>query len=115
MANPRSFSIGVDNFLNLVRPHGRPSTSFPLGLSGNDTRRGSTESLHQWFVRLVDKYCDGDPTLVGAEDNIAIFANFGWQKDVLRYASVPTLIVIDGTLVDFYRGETQSIGKVSRS
>jgi hypothetical protein len=102
MASAQSFSTGVDNLLVRVRPHGQPGTAFPYGLDAPDTRRGEAETFHQWFVRLVDKYCGGDPTLVAIEDGIAVFANFAWRKDRLVYASVPTLIVVDGTLEDFY-------------
>jgi len=55
MAEPELLSIGVDNFLARIRPHGRPITAFPHGLDVNDTRREPAETLHAWFVRLVDK------------------------------------------------------------
>lgn len=102
MASAPSFSAGVDNVLLRVRPHGQPTTAFPYGLHATDTRRANAETLHQWFDRLVDKYSAGDPRLVAVEENIAIFANFAWRKDRLVYASMPTLIVIDATLEDFY-------------
>lgn len=92
----------MDNLLVRVRPHGQPATAFPYRLDATDTRRGDPETLHQWFVRLVDKYCGGEPALVAVEDGIAIFANFVWRKNRLIYASVPTLIVPEGTLDDFY-------------
>jgi hypothetical protein len=102
MASAQSFSTGVDNVLLRVRPHGQLWTAFPHGLNATDTRRDKAETLHQWFVRLVDQYCGGDPRLVAVEENIAIFANFAWRKDRLIYASVPTLVVIEGSLEDFY-------------
>lgn len=109
MPSTQSFSTGVDNLLVRVRPHGQPATAFPHGLDAADTRRGDSETLHQWFVRLVDKYCGGEPTLVAVEDGIAVFANFVWRKDRLVYASVPTLIVPEGTLEDFYADDGRPV------
>lgn len=101
MVEPQSFSHGVDRFLHVIRPHGRERTAFPRDLNAADSRRGRGETLHAWFVRLVDKYCPHDPAIVGIEEGIGIFANFGWGKNRLVYASVPTLIVPGGTLEDF--------------
>jgi hypothetical protein len=98
---PQSFSDGVDRLLAAVRPHGRPETAFPDKLIVTDTRRTSGETLHAWFVRLVDQYCASDPNLVALEENVAVFAKFKWEKDRLIYASVPTLVA-GCTLVDFY-------------
>jgi hypothetical protein len=96
-----SFSDGVDNVIALVRPHGRPETAFPTGLDVADTRRVSGEDLHGWFVRLVDKYCRGDPQLIAVEVNVALMAKFRWEKDRLVYASVPTLVAAV-TLDEYY-------------
>lgn len=98
---PQSFSDGVDKVVALVRPYSRPETAFPAALDVADTRRGSAEDLHGWFVRLVDKYCQGDPLLVGIEENIALMAKFKWEKNRLTYASVPTLIT-ESTLEEYY-------------
>ncbi len=77
---PQSFSYGIDKVVALVRPHGRPGTAFPLALDVADTRRGSAENLHGWFVRLVDKYCQGDPLQVSIEENIALMAKLNWRR-----------------------------------
>ncbi len=103
MPDAKSFSIGVDRLLAEIRPHGRSTTDYPKDLDPTDTRRGDKETLQSWFVRLVDKYCNGDPALVAMENYIAIFANCGWDKGRLHYVSMPTLIV-EGTLEDFYLG-----------
>ena len=63
--------------------------------------RGSAENLHGWFGRLVDKYCQGEPLRAGIEENIALMANFRWEKGRLMYASVSTLIT-GPTLEDYY-------------
>jgi hypothetical protein len=98
---PRSFSDGVDKLVATIRPHGRPETAFPASLGADDTRRANGETLHAWFVRLVDKHCGGEPGLVGIEENIALMANFKWEKDRLIYACVPTLVTVC-TLEDYY-------------
>lgn len=62
-----SFSDGVDRLLNHVRPHGRPSTAFPVGLDGAKTRREAGESLRAWFRRLVDDFGDKQQAQVIAQ------------------------------------------------
>jgi hypothetical protein len=98
--NRASFSAGTDRLLECVRPYGRPETAFPEGLDVADTRRVSGESLREWFVRLVDKYCGGDPRQVGIEENIAILAKLKWEEGRLIYASVPVLVA-DRTLDEY--------------
>lgn len=109
MSSSNSFSYGVENLLGRVRPHGRPATVYPEGLVGNDTRREDAESLHQWFVRLVDKYCDGDPNRVAVEEHIAVFASFAWEQDRLAYASVPTVVAEGGVELLYLEPTTQAV------
>lgn len=96
------FSAGVERLLSYIRPYGRPTTAFPHGLNADSTYFQAGETLRQWFVRLVDAKCAGDPRRVAIEDGIAVFANLAWRSDLLRYASIPTLIVVGATLDDFY-------------
>ncbi len=101
-----SFSDGIDKVVEIVRPHGAPpETAFPsLPLDVTDTRRRSGDNLHEWFKRLVDKYCQGDPTQIRIEDNIALMAKFKWdklEKNRLIYASVP-ILVTESTLEEYY-------------
>ena len=105
MAKAISFSTGVDRFVDLIRPHGRPGSAFPTGLAVKDAQRRSNETLQEWFVRLVDRCCGGAPRRMGLEDNLAVFANFRWDRDKLVYASMPTLVVEGCDLDQFYRGE----------
>ena len=108
MANSESFSLGVDNVIQQVRPYGRLASTFPNGLDANDTRRSGGETLQQWFVRLVDTYCNGDPDRVAVEENVAIFASLKWRKDELCFASIPALVT-SCDLVDFYFGEPAEV------
>ena len=39
--------------------------------TGSDVR--PEETLRQWFVRVVNDYCDGQPKRTALEDNIAVF------------------------------------------
>ena len=76
----QSFSTSVDKFLETIRSYGRPTSCFPQNLDEQQSRRRAGESLHDWFVRLVDKFGDGEPKRYALERNLAIFALLGWQK-----------------------------------
>ncbi len=89
MSESQLFSIGVDRLLQAVRPYGQAWTCYPAGLDANEARRTDNESLHDWFVRMVDFYCQGEPLLVAIEENLAVFASLGWEeRHRLRYANV---------------------------
>lgn len=108
MAKARSFSIGVDNLLERLRPHSRPATAFPVEFDVADARRAGAETVRQWFMRLVDKYCGGDPALAAIESNIAVFAKLKWNRDRLVYATMPTLIA-ECDLEEYYqRGNAEA-------
>ncbi len=101
MSEIRSFSQGVDGFLNVIRPHSRSETQFPRTLKDDQIRRKSSESLHTWFVRMVDESCKGDIEQVAIEDRLAIFARFRWNKEELIYANIQTIIT-ETSLEDYY-------------
>ena len=77
--------------------------AFPQNLSEAAARRSPGESLHAWFVRLVNDFCDGHPKRVAIEDNIAVFVRLLWTKKRLLYANVQTLVATDD-LDDYYLG-----------
>lgn len=93
MSDSVLFSVGVDTLLKAVRPYsGRGASALPLGLDEAEARRKSGEDLHPWFVRVVDRFCDGDPKRTSLEDNIAVFAKLSWEdKKRLVYASIQTV------------------------
>jgi hypothetical protein len=96
------FSVGVDRLLQEVRPYGRGSTSFPRTLIEADARRDTDEPLHQWFVRVVDRFCGGEPKRTAIEDNIAVFVKLSWaNRTRLSYASIQT-VVATFDLDDYY-------------
>ncbi len=105
MAESQSFSESVDRLLQAIRPYGQARVCFPRSLNGADCRRDEGESLQQWFVRMVDQYCQGDPNLVALEDNIAVFVRTEWRgRTQLRYANIQSVIAtcdLDG----YYLGE----------
>jgi hypothetical protein len=103
MANSRSFSEGVDDLLDALRPYGRQGAKvFPPMLDGTQARRGPGENLHQWFVRVVDQFCVGDPKRTAVEDQLAVFLKLGWNDQRrLVYANIQT-IVTDSDLDDYY-------------
>ena len=102
MAQSQSFSLGSDNVLEAVEPYGRPKSAFPWDLDVDDAKWRRSETLHQWFKRLVDKHCKRHPEVLALEDNIAILALLNWDKQRIIYASVPILIVSGCTLAEYY-------------
>jgi hypothetical protein len=102
MDQPQSFSFGSDNVLKALHPHQRSATAFPLGLTVDGVKWRSGETLDQWFRRLIDKYCKGDPTQLAMEENIAILAVMSWKNRLITGASVTALVVADCTLAEFY-------------
>ena len=103
MANSRSFSEGVDDLLEAVRPYGRQGARvFPPKLDETQARRGPGENLHQWFVRIVDQFCDSEPKRTAVEDQLAVFLKLGWNDQRrLVYANIQT-IVTASDLDDYY-------------
>ncbi len=93
MRPSQSFSTSVDKFLETIRPYGRTSSCFPQNLDDQQSRRNRGESLHAWFLRLVDEFCDGEPSRWALEGNLAVFARFGWLKaQHLSFASIQTIV-----------------------
>jgi hypothetical protein len=92
MPESRSFSIGVDRLLQDIRPYGRAESCYPRNLDDAQSRRKDNETLREWFVRIVDQFCGGDPKLVALEDNLAVFVRLGWKdRKQLLYANIQTV------------------------
>lgn len=105
MLEGQSFSIGVDRLLQCIRPYGRAESSYPPELGDAPSRRKSDECLHQWFVRLTDQFCDGNPKLAALENNLAVFVRLGWKgKRQLIFANIQT-IYTTCDLDNYYLGE----------
>ena len=104
MSESMLFSVGVDNLLQSIRPYGRDTSAFPPSLDETGARRRPGENLHQWFVRVVDHFCGGDPKRTAVEDNIAVFVKLSWKNGKrLTYANVQT-VVAACDLEDYYLG-----------
>lgn len=87
------FSIGVDTLLEALKPYGRDASAFPPTLDEAASRRTSGESLHNWFVKIVNSQCSGDPKRTAVEDNIAVFVKLAWQgRKRLVYANAQTVV-----------------------
>lgn len=110
MPDSALFSDAVDALLQAVRPYGRDSSEFPPALDETDARRNPGETLHEWFVRVVDQFCGGNPKRTALEDNIAVFVNLSWRhRKRLVHANVQT-VVAACDLDDYYlmpTGEAQ--------
>jgi hypothetical protein len=88
--------------LQILRPYGRATSALPGDLDEAEARRSPEESLHRWFVRVVDRFCGGEPKRTALEDNLAIFVKLAWRRpDRLVYANIQT-IVTASDLDDFY-------------
>ena len=104
MSESQSFSIGVDRLLQDIRPYGRTESCYPRLLDDAQSRRKANECLQQWFVRMVDQFCAGDPKVVALEDNLAVFVRLGWKdKKQLLYANIQT-VRTTCDLDDYYLG-----------
>jgi len=104
MPESQSFSIGVDRLLHEIRPHGRSQSCFPPTFDDAQSRRKASECLHQWFVRIVDQFCDKDQKRVALEDNLAVFVRLGWKnRKQLQYANIQT-VCTTCDLDDYYLG-----------
>ncbi len=102
MPESRSFSAGVDDLLEKLRPHGRRESCVPDKLDDGTSRRKAGEELRSWFIRMVDTFCDGDTGPVKLEDNIAVFARLRWRdRKGLEYANIQT-VVADCDLDTYY-------------
>ena len=56
-------------------------------------RRDPGESLHEWFTRVVDTICRGDPKRTALEENIAVFVKLAWKgRRQLVYANIQTIV-----------------------
>jgi hypothetical protein len=106
MAESQLFSEGVDRLLTAIRPYGGVDrVAFPQNLTETAARRSPGETLHAWFVRLVNEACHGEPKEVALEDNIAVFVRLIWKnKKQLLYANIQTLVVMRD-LDDYYLEE----------
>jgi len=69
-----------------------------------EARRKKNENDYAWFKRLVASYCEGDPTKVAVEQNIAMIGAFRWRNDSLVYTNLSVLVTIGCSLVDYYGG-----------
>jgi len=90
-----AFSDGVDRILHAIRPYGKSSSHFPRTLDPNATRIEPHETAHDWYVRLVTDYCNGNPDTNAVESNIAVFMALYWQgkkRTKLRGANFSTLV-----------------------
>jgi len=104
MSDSVLFSVGVDTLLQAVRPYGRDASAFPPAFDETEARRNPGERLHEWFVRVVNRFCGGDPKRTALEDNIAVFVKLSWKdKKRLIYANIQT-VVVACDLDDYYLG-----------
>jgi hypothetical protein len=104
MAETKLFSVGVDRLLQEVRPYGPGESAFPPALDVNQAWRKSEEKLQEWFVRVVNRFCGGDPKRTAIEDNIAVFVKLAWRdRKRLVYANIQT-VVAACDLEDYYLG-----------
>jgi len=56
------------------------------------TRFETDETLHHWYVRMVNEYCGQDPRLNALEDNISVFMVLNRKGNRLTGANFCTLV-----------------------
>ncbi|GEM_PF-3328178 len=94
------FSPGFHNFVeSITAAKAGGEVRYPKGCF--DTRVGKSESVHEWFKRLVDGSLKGRPEAAAMEDRMAVFAHMGVSQDRIHTASIQVLIVAED-LCSFY-------------
>jgi hypothetical protein len=105
MAANVAFSLGVDRLFRDLRAYSTTGTAcFPRALEGNGVRRQPHETLHAWFVRVIDSFSPSSTKSCAVEDNIAVFAVVEWTRHTLKYANIQVLVATCD-LDDFYFGQ----------
>jgi len=95
MSNINSFSTGLDRVLEALRPYNNQAgkSSFPRNGNADSMRRGKGQSLHQWFSRVCQDICGGEPERIALEENIAVLAKLCWRDHKqLFYANIQVLV-----------------------
>jgi hypothetical protein len=102
------FTQGSKNLLRALHPHHRVKgeAHFPLKPTAGGWRYSpSHNDIQSWFKDCVDRLLAGQPERCAIEENIAVFAEVGWDYSTsLERASVQVVVVLDGTVEDFYLG-----------
>ena len=97
-----AFSESVDSLLRMLKPaRGQKKTTFPRDLDPSQTRFEQGESIHEWFVRMTDTCCDGEPIHCELEANIGMFAALHWDDCELKGGNISTVIA-NADLESFY-------------
>ena len=107
---PPAFSPAVQNALEILKSTRRKNWGgFPRGWDAGKGRISTTESLHDWFKRCVDRGLGGQIEDCTIEDNLAVFVVVHWRHQLVSYINFQALVTIDASLVDFYLDDKQAI------
>lgn len=101
----KAFSDALNNVLHAIDPGNRPAAEgcYPRQCQGADLRVSAGELPEAWFKRLVDGPLQGDINTCTIEANLALFLQFGSEKERrFRYLRCQALAVIGGTLKNAY-------------
>lgn len=97
-------SESVQNILNGLgtSQHGTKRSHIPpMNLARDISLRTSPkESLHQWFVRVVDIF--GGIEKCSISDNMACVGSVHWEDGIVTYANLQILAVKVGNIEDYY-------------
>lgn len=65
-----------------------------------------SESIQQWFIRIVKEILDGNIEICQIENNIAVFATIKWSNNQINYINFQSLITIGGNLQQYFNNSS---------
>jgi hypothetical protein len=83
------FSTGFQNLISVLCSH-KSEVRFPYGCC--DTRISSQQTLHEWFVDLVDNRLHGRVKDCAVEENMGVFAHLKYKDNLIAYANIQVVI-----------------------
>jgi len=103
------YSDGFRNLMNSISQWGSETEKvFPSACI--NTRISPTESVHEWFKRIVNEQLEVSTKPCKVENNMAVFANIRYDNTKIVYANIQVVVVLNDDLDGFYLyGENQNI------
>ena len=90
----------------VLNPGRRPTgeTYYPKQLKNRESeiRVSKSETVADWFIRIIDTILNGDIKACEIEDNVAVFVIIKWKNYCIDYINFQVLITTEGRLETFY-------------
>lgn len=108
------FSEGANNAIQALLPRNIKAgdVAFPPRQEWNESLRvGGTESLHDWFRRIIGPPDSSDVRIeqCAIRDDLAFFGRVIWDSKGISYCGLQALVTPGSSLLDFYLAEPDTI------